>query len=203
MSYFLTDLEKEKILSIYLDKIYNKLSLDFERVTDLTLQHKGVDLIYHAINKDYFIDEKAQLNYINSSLPTFTFELSYLKNKTEKKGWFIDEKMMTTHYFLITGIYAVDKKDLNKGFNKCSITSVNKFKLKKYLASVGLTDEKLLKYKEEIRLNKNAPMKTKLKELCLTKEGCLFYSSQFSEKPINLQLRLKFLIEKGIAKSII
>ncbi|GFD92329.1 hypothetical protein KUL156_54000 [Alteromonas sp. KUL156] len=202
MSFFQTDLTKEKILSIYLDKMYTKLNLNFDRVINLELQHKGVDLIFHARDKDYFIDEKSQLHYINSDLPTFTFELSYLKNKVEKTGWFLDNKMITTHYFLITGIYAVDKKDLNKGFKKCKITSVNKRKLKQHLTSIGLTDKKLLEYNKNIRLGKESK-KIEIDELDLKKEGAFFYSPQYSEKPINLQLRLDFLINNKIAKRII
>lgn len=204
MSNFKEDLAKEKFLSEYLNSIYKKtLKINFDRVTNLNLQHKGVDLIYHARDKDYFIDEKAQLNYIDCSLPTFTFELSYFKDEVEKCGWLIDKTKITTHYFLITGIYANDKNDLSKGFKKCSITSVDKLKLKGYLTSIGLDDEKLLQYQKDVRLKKKPLTKTRLKELDMIKEGCLFYSPQLTEKPINLQLRLKFLTEKGIAKRLI
>lgn len=202
MSFFKRDLLREQQLGIYLDSIYKKLNLDFERVKSLELQHKGVDLIYHAFNKDYFIDEKAQLNYINKSLPTFTFEISYLKNTQEKTGWFIDNTNITTHYFLVTSIYAFDKNNLNKGFKKCTITSVNKRKLLSFLDSVGLTNIKLKQYDSSIR-NQSSPLKKiAIKELNSHKEGCFTYSPHLSEKPINLQLRLAFLIEKGIAKKL-
>lgn len=203
MSFFKRDLLREQQLSIYLDSVYKKLDLDFERVKSLKLQHKGVDLIYHAFNKDYFIDEKAQLNYINKSLPTFTFEISYLKNTQEKIGWFMDATKITTHYFLVTNIYAFNKNELTKGFKKCTITSVNKRKLQSFLHSIGLTHTKLKHYNESHR-NQSSPLKkTPLKELNFQKEGCFTYSPHLSEKPINLQLRLAFMIEKGIAKKII
>ena len=79
MSFFKRDLKKEKILSKYLDGVYNKIPLTVQRINDLDLQYKGVDLIYNNNGAKIYIDEKAQLDYLNSDLPTFTFELSYLK----------------------------------------------------------------------------------------------------------------------------
>ena len=35
----------------------------------MNLQHQGVDLIYNHKGIDYFVDEKAQLDYINKNLP--------------------------------------------------------------------------------------------------------------------------------------
>ncbi len=101
MSFFQRDLTKEKLLAPYLDAKYAELNLSFERVDNLKLQKKGVDLIYNHNGKLFFIDEKAQLDYINKSLPTFIFELSYLKNGVEKMGWLLDKDKITTHYFLL------------------------------------------------------------------------------------------------------
>lgn len=200
MSFFTRDLTKEKQLTPFLDAKYAEPNLHFERIHDLKLQKKGVDLVYHHKGKRYNIDEKAQLDYINSSLPTFTFELSYLKNGIEKKGWLLDEHKITTHYFLIVGIYAIDKTDLEKGFKRVKIISADRAKLLAFLDSIGLTSAKLKSYNQQLRSSKKCKRKTAIDELFIKTQGCLFYSEQLEEKPINLQLRLEFLIENGIGK---
>ena len=202
MSFFKRDLKKEQLLGIYLDELYNKIGLSLTRVTDLNSQLKGIDLVYTHHGNDVFIDEKAQLDYLNNDLPTFTFELSYLKNDVKKIGWFLDDTKSTTHYFLITGIYANSKSNLSKGIKKCKITSVNRKKLNEYLASIGLSNKKLITYDKDIRASNTKKNKTYITELDNRNQGCLYYSPQLSEKPINLQLRLEFLIQKNIAKRI-
>ncbi|RKE98476.1 hypothetical protein [Ichthyenterobacterium magnum] len=202
MSFFNRDLSKEQIISEYLNDLYYDLKLNFIRNKDLDLQLKGVDLIYQHKGTDFFIDEKAQLDYINIELPTFTFELSYLKNGENKLGWLIDQTKITTHYFLITSIYAKDKNDLLKGFTSCKITSVNRNKLNTYLNTIGLTIEQLNCYQNNIRKADNKKTKIKIDELNAKTQGLLYYSNHLSEKPINLQLRLDFLIKKKIAKQI-
>ncbi|MGS0525781.1 hypothetical protein ACU8V7_11875 [Zobellia nedashkovskayae] len=85
-SNFKSDLEREQELCILLDRYYKQYlkHYTFERVSDMPKQLAGIDLIFiHKTNgKKFYIDEKAQLDYINENLPTFAFELSY-----EKKGY--------------------------------------------------------------------------------------------------------------------
>lgn len=200
MSFFQRDLRREKLLSKFLDVAYDKLNLNFERIHCLTLQNQGVDLKYNHKGTDYYIDEKAQLDYINKTLPTFTFELSYLKNGAERTGWILDKNKITTHYFLITGIYAFDKNDLNKGFEKVNILSVDRIKLLVFLDSIGLTFTKLKTYNKNIRAAEKSKRQTVINELHMKTQGSIFFSKQLNEKPINLQLRLQFLIEEGLAK---
>ena len=202
MSFFTRDLKKEKILASFLDATYVKLNLHFERIQELKLQKEGVDLIYVHKNKRFFIDEKAQLDYINTELPTFTFELSYLKNGVEKMGWLLDKNKITTHYFLIVNIYASDKTDLEKGFKRVKIISVNRTKLLAFLDGIGLTSTQLNGYNKKLRALENCKRKIAIDELFMKSQGCLYYSSQLHEKPINLQLRLNFLIENGLGKVI-
>lgn len=201
MSHFKRDLHKEQLLGNYLDKIYKKLHLNFERVTDINLQHHGVDLLYPK-NDAVYIDEKAQLNYLNKSLPTFTFELSYLKNGDQKLGWLLDDSKLTTHYFLITGIYPVDETDLTKGYKSCKIISVDRNKLLNYLETKGLSKKRLLQYDADLRDFKDKKMKNSIEELDSKKEGLLYYSPHLAEEPINLQLRLKHLVSIKVAKQI-
>ena len=98
MNSFKSDIEQEKILSKYLDNVYEKKKLKFKRVFDIYLQNQGVDLKIFVNSDEYLVDEKAQLHYLNLDLPTFTFELSYLKNSKLKEGWLLDRNKKTQYY---------------------------------------------------------------------------------------------------------
>lgn len=199
MSTFDQDLNKEHLLGQFLDEIYKQLNYDFERIDNLDLQNRGVDLVLVHSGKEYYIDEKAQLDYLDHSLPTFTFELSYLKNGKWRKGWLFDDKKVTDHYFLITNI-SLNTQNIEDGFKDCSITSVNAKKLRKHLENIGLGWDILSALDGQIRESnqkQNIPLRH-LKE----KEGCLYYSVQKDEKPLNLKLYLKWLIKIGVAKKI-
>jgi len=200
MSTFEQDLNKEHILGKFLDEIYEKLSLSFIRISEPELQNKGVDVIIEHRGRKFYIDEKAQLDYLGHSLPTFTFEISYLKNNRWKKGWLYDENKITDHYFLITDIILNTDK-IENGFKSCSITSVNAKKLRAYLEKTGLDWKLLSNLDGEIRQSdqqKNIPLHS-LKE---REEGCLYFSAQKDEKPLNLKLYLKWLITIKVAKKI-
>ena len=203
-SNFENDLSKEIILGKYLDDIYSKKfkGYNIERIKDLDLQHQGIDLIITKNQFEYYIDEKAQLDYINTALPTFAFEISYLKNGVQKKGWLFDNDKKTQKYFLITGIFLNNPEDINKGFKSCIITSVDRNKLIKLLESRGLTHDKIQEMNLEIRsgLNENA---IPIKELNSHSEGKFYFSkNNKAEQPINLVLKIDFLIKESVAKKI-
>jgi hypothetical protein len=202
MSSFQSDLNQEQILSKYLDNIYSEKKIEYKRIFDLNMQHQGIDVIMTIDSKEYNIDEKAQLHYVGSDLPTFTFELSYLKNNLIKEGWLFDEHKLTQYYFLITGVFLKKGKTILStpdDIEKIKITSVNRQKLIIFLESKGLSKGKLLKYDSDIRESKTFG-KNELAELNEKTEGLIYYTNHLSEKPINLQLRLKFLLEKKLAK---
>lgn len=79
---------------------------------------------------------------------------------------------------------------------------MDRTKLLAFLDGIGLNLNKLNEYNQKIRVSKKSKRKTAINELYMNTQGCLFYSDQLDEKPINLQLRLKFLIENGLAKII-
>ncbi|NRD22799.1 hypothetical protein HNV10_06080 [Winogradskyella litoriviva] len=202
MPNFKSDLAQEEILSTYLDTIYAKKKIEFKRVPDLNKQLQGIDVIMTVNGQSYLIDEKAQLHYLNSDLPTFTFELSYLKNSIFKEGWLFDTSKRTHYYFLITGIFL--KKGINKlssynDIDKIKITSVNRTKLITHLKSINLSKEKLLYYDFDCRTNKTYG-KNNIAELNPHKEGLIYFTEQLEEEPVNLQLRLSYLIKIGVAK---
>lgn len=200
MSTFDQDLNKEYLLGKYLDGIYKEIGLDFKRIDESELQHRGVDLIVDYNGKEYYIDEKAQLDYLDKSLPTFAFELSYLKNGQWKKGWLFDNKKVTDYYFLITDI-KIKTPNIAGGFQNCSVTSVNVKKLRKYLEHIGLDWDMLNDLDAQIR-NSGQEQNIPLRDLKEKEEGCLYFSVQKDEKPLNLKLYLKWLIDIQVAKRI-
>ena len=206
-SNFISDLKNEQFLGLYLDeviypKVFCEKSKLFERIHDKTLQKKGVDIIYHDSLKSWNIDEKAQLDYLNGSLPTFAFEISYMLNGQHKKGWLFDEEKETEAYFLITKIQ-VQKDTIQSGIKSLSLTSIHRHKLIQYLNSVGLTKKRIDEYESIIRRQKGDKKKFALNELNKFREGNMQISLFKHEQPINIILKLDFLEKKGIAKKLL
>jgi len=184
-SSFKKDLSKEEILSTYLDELYakkyNTSNFSIQRITDLDLQHKGVDLILDNKKEKFNVDEKAQLDYLNHSLPTFAFEISDI-------------------YFLITNIYTKTPNNLSSGLSKIKITGIYREKLIKLLSKKGLTESVLYKLEKEIRKSE-AHGKIELEQLDSKTEGLIYYSkTNKNEQPINLVLKLNFLIKNKTGK---
>jgi len=200
-SKFKADLSKEKKLTPLLDSYYQKhlKQYCFERISDLKKQLQGIDLILKDKNsgKPFFVDEKAQLDYVNESLPTFAFELMYLKNNVQKQGWLFDASKKTQFYALVTSIYS-DEDDV---FTSCNITFVNREKLIQHLEEVGLSQKRLERIISE---NHSIHGKLNLKQLNPKSEGYLFFSTKNkAEKPINLILKLDYLERIGVAKKLV
>ncbi|AWX44495.1 hypothetical protein HME9304_01497 [Flagellimonas maritima] len=199
-SSFLSDLSKEKRLSKFLDAYYAKYLRHyvFERIYDLEEQKAGVDVIFKSRknNSLFYVDEKAQLDYLNDNLPTFAFELFYEINGKQKQGWLFDKNKKTQFYALVTGIYT----DAIADFTSCCITLVNREKLIVYLNSLGLTQEHFEHLKA---ISGNFHGKMQLEAIDSRHQGYVFFSRKNKvEQPINLILRLDFLIEIGVAKKI-
>lgn len=200
-STFSADLKREQQLTLLLDRCYNVhlRHYNFERVHDKQRQFAGIDLIltHKETSLSYFVDEKAQLDYINDDLPTFAFELSYQKAGVIKKGWLYDANKKTEFYSLITAIYA----DAPNMFTSCKITLVNRKKLINALSQKGIDETLLTRYVDS---SETAHGKLKLTEMNHRTEGYLYVSSKNkSEKPANLVLRLDFLLQNGLAKRLI
>jgi hypothetical protein len=203
-SNFKTDLSNEGLLANHLNGIYKQLfhspELSIERADNLDLQHQGVDLILTKGNVKYNVDEKAQLDYLNTSLPTFAFEISYLKKHIWHKGWLFDSNKITDIYFLITSIYTKEGCDLGDGLMKIKITGVYRKELIKLLEGRGVTESYLFDMEKDIR-EKNIHGKVAIKGLNPHTEGALYISkNNKNEQPINLVLKLKFLIGKKTGK---
>ena len=197
---FKADLAQEKKLIPVLDSYYRKhLKLyDFDRIHSLEQQLSGIDLIltHKKTGKTFFVDEKAQLDYLNKNLPTFAFELFYTKNETLKQGWLFDAKKKTQIYALVTNI-----QKQSDSFTGCNITFVNRSKLLSFLAEKGL-DEDFLKNRVLEHLGFHGKME--VPGLDLRREGHVHFSSKNkAEQPVNLVFQLSFLKVIGVAKEFI
>ncbi|RRQ50060.1 hypothetical protein DZC72_05660 [Maribacter algicola] len=200
-SAFTSDLGKEKRLSELLDTYYSQYLKHylFERIHNIQEQLQGVDVIFkHRTTQETFlVDEKAQLDYINEDLPTFAFELHYLKKGALKEGWLFDSSKKTDFYALVTAIY----EDEPAKYTSCKITFVNRKKLVAFLEAMGVTRNSLLDYYQHGSLPHG---KLEVRELNPKKAGYLYHSkNNKAEQPFNLILKLDFLVTHGIAKTLV
>lgn len=203
-STFHQDLSKEELLGTYLDSyypfIFKETPFKIKRIRDLNWQHRGVDLVMNSRYHSYFVDEKAQLDYLNKSLPTFAFEISYLKRGNWQAGWLLDGHKWTQIYFLVTNICPKIKGDLSSGLANIKITGIYRYKLIDLLVKRGLNKQRMLELERQIR-NGRVEGKISIPELDPKKEGAFFFSkSNKQEQPINLVLKLNFLIRNGVGK---
>lgn len=204
-SNFQNDLNNEAQLAKCLDQLYPKIfkatNYSIERVYDINKQHRGIDLILRNSEKEYFVDEKAQLDYLNTTLPTFAFELSYLKNHIWHKGWLYDQSKTTDIYFLITNIH-FNETSRNRELSHVKITGIYKDKLLNLLSNKGLTESTVFNIEKEIRKH-GKHGRHPIKALDYKSEGVLFLSkNNKSEQPINLVLKLDYLIKENVGKTI-
>ena len=200
-SNFKADLSKEQQLVPLLDFYYQKhlKHYTFERISHSKKQLQGIDIILkHVLTcKRFYLDEKAQLDYINESLPTFAFELCYLKKGLKKQGWLFDNSKKTHFYALVTSIFS----DEAQKFTSCNITFVNREKFVQHLDNIELSKNNL---EQIISQNEDRHGKLILDKLNPKTEGYLFFSTKNkAEKPVNLVLKLDYLERIGVAKRLV
>lgn len=202
------DLKKEKMLAdMILDEFYSIhfKNFKYERINDFERQYSGIDLIITDKNdNEYYIDEKAQLSYLNSILPTFAFELSYYKDNHKNEGWLFDEKKVTNKYFLINGI-KTEKNNTNK-YIDCKIYSVDRMKLINYLNKNGFTKENIYKIENEARtfLQQNTinGIDNERFDIQFNKKIKLTITNTLEEKPANLVINLDLIVNEELGKLI-
>lgn len=196
MSEFKKDLNTEQLLGKYLDKIYsdifNNKVYTIQRVKDLSLQMKGVDIVLKNATNEFMVDEKAQTDYLNKSLPTFAFEISYEKDSVRRVGWLIDKSKITDIYLVVTDIRTKSTPKSHKDFYSVRITGIYRNKLLELLENRGLSLDQI-NYYNQLLIKNRKHGKHPVSELNQN-EGYFFYSlNNKAEKPINLVLKLDFL----------
>ena len=197
----------EKEVGKFLDKyFYPKIDTSFKRVESLEEQYQGID-VYIG---NCAIDEKVACHYVNSDLPTFAFEISYI-NRGEylQDGWLLDDKLKTDVYLLMWvytekfpfvkqtwngNFYITEKTIIYESLTAEEISSIDccilsKANLLNYLESINLTKDKLRDLSAYMRENKK-----KIYEISSNLR--LQSSSNLVEYPVNL------IISKNILKTI-
>ncbi|MBK0384195.1 hypothetical protein I5M32_14600 [Pedobacter sp. SD-b] len=195
MSHFKSDLHKESILSEFLDAQYIEANLNMFRIKDLSLQHKGVDLIfYRDAALSFKIDEKAQLHYLNKGLPTFALEIDYLKDEIQKKGWLFNTHKITEIYAFIFSIYLKNNlTELKKvdDILSCDLIFVNRLRLINELSLLGINHDLCKAKSKQLRMDLES---SKLEH----PSGFNFQISRhLEEQPVNLIVRKSFLEKIG------
>jgi hypothetical protein len=195
MSLFNSDLAKETILGGFLDKHYQLAGLKMQRMTDKNLQMKGVDLVLETDNGiNYKVDEKAQLHYLNTDLPTFALEINYYKHKVLKQGLLFDSNKITEIYAFVFGIYlqhGSTSLTSEENIKACDVVFAKRLTLITELAKLGLDIKTCEAHGETLR---NGSQGTKIAHA----SGFNFQvSHHLQEAPVNLVVRRVFLEKIG------
>lgn len=157
MSRRVSDSTAEYQLSLFLDQyFYPRLStlthFTYQRVTSRSTQLKGVDVIASKDAIEYYIDEKAQLYYINRPLETFAFEIDSIQNNVYRKGWLINDNLITNYYLLIWP-YAVhnDLLRINSfDFTKLECLAISKTKITHFLSNADWDNQRLMNISKQL-----------------------------------------------------
>ncbi len=183
------DSNAEQEIARFLDKnLYSKeIIKDFKRFSDKEDQLKGKDVQFSIEDlKDIIVDEKAQIYYVNKNIPTFAFEVNFIRNSGDLTlGWFFDSNKETQYYLLIW--ITADKE---RDFTQDDITQLECFLVSRekiiiFLAVRGVDKDKAIKIAKEIR---ESGINGRHKEGIF--DGFNFnFSGHLAEKPINIVIR--------------
>lgn len=172
-----------EIVSQFLEQHFYNRTENYEKIDDREKQLQGVDVIFFFNNKQYICDEKAAIRYVNKSLQTFAFELSFL-GKGDKliDGWLISNTKINNSFLCIW----IDKADYDlledvDDIKELEIALIDKQALVDYLQSLGWTVNKLHIKADRMRKNLNEPQGD------IEINGWRFVCSRkLAEKPVNV-----------------
>lgn len=198
MSYRDADTRAERELAAFLDErqLYTRYLgyQSIQRVTDPELQLAGADVVATGQDRAHYIDEKAQLHYLARPLPTFAFELEFLRYGSPVTGWALRPDLMTDKYLLlwpqsnVTDFRLVGRGD----FTQVGYLLLDRLQLWLRLVRLGLTPQVLRERAAQIRASgQGGRHPTGIDGITL------HFSTQFDEQPINLVVRRPIL--EGLA----
>ncbi len=204
------DMTSESELGKFLDKhLYKELLKSgafksITRETEKDVQLNGVDVTCVATNGAvYRIDEKAQLYYINKNLPTFAFEVDFLRDGLVTIGWLCNPALLTDAYLLI---WPYATQNTPKGIQENQFTEadcilVSKQRILNFLEQNGLTIERMLADAHQFRKERRTG-KIPIPGL----HGVYYFASypnQYKEAPINIVIAKKYLREIAWRKYVV
>lgn len=165
------------------------------RVHDKEQQLQGVDVIFTAVDdREFRVDEKAQLYYLNKDLPTFAFEINFLRSGWPTTGWLCNDTLKTDLYLLI---WPFAKQDDPKGiradqFTKADCLLIQKKAILRFLEKNGLPIERMMRDAKKIR-EEGKTGKLPIEGV----RGIYYYASnpnRYREAPINVVISKKHLL---------
>ncbi|MEZ2458325.1 hypothetical protein ACBR55_07005 [Salinicoccus roseus] len=212
-SNFWKDSNNEKMIAKWLDKYFypkvdgfenGRFSFVSKRANQFTtdeekIQRHGIDIVYKTqAEKLLYVDEKAQLDYLNNNLPTFAFEIKF-KNRSNgfSEGWFIREDLKTTHYLLVypNSTVVKDAQQLQnfEDISSVELLLIEKDKLWHELKSRNVTKENLVREGDEL-IYKEKVGREQIKDSS-SKDMYLYRTSPNvkMEEPINIIIKRKVL----------
>lgn len=193
----------DNALMQYLDRnFYPAHTLNFHRYNDEAHQMQGIDTVFDIDGlKGILVDEKALTHYINEDLPTFAFEVDFLRSKEQlAAGWLFDPEKRT-EYYLISWIRADIKSSIPARERSLHLTAdniisldtllINRKAILNTLRTYGMSREQVMDVAPQIRAEGRSGYYKKDNE-----RPCnLFFSGQLAEKPINIVVSKKKLEE--------
>ena len=209
------DMRGEAIVHEYMNRYFYQVVQNFKLlplvasykdITDRDMQLRGIDeQAVLTSGRVLNIDEKCALNYINENLPTFAFETAWFRNGSQMNGWFLNDDLETNYYYLmwLRGKHKYDdytgaelfKYDYAKQIDLEDISSVElypiqKYKLRKYLHSIGLSKEQILEISNDM-------IQQNTKQYVFNRDIKFFHSVHLNEQPVNVVINKRILKENA------
>ena len=157
------------------------------RITDRQRQLQGIDVeVRLPDGSSCAVDEKAQLYYLNKALPTFAFEVQFLRQGQALPGWLCDRTLVTDRYLLIWPSAETDDPNgiIWQQFIAAECMLISRARLCGYLAQQGLTASGLFGAAGQLR-QQGTVGKVPIGQL----KGIYLHASDprhYAEAPINL-----------------
>lgn len=194
MSHRKRDSRVEKEISKFMDEqFYSNKVKDFIRFEDLDNQLKGKDVSFTLGKlKNILVDEKAQSQYINKNLPTFAFEISFIRSSGDwTLGWLFDTTKENNYFILIWPFASKDWNITKEDIIKLDCLLIDKLKIQKFLEKEGFNINTMLEEEKRIREHK---LSGKINN-SVSKYVYFYKTDHLSEKPVNIVIRKEKLIE--------
>jgi hypothetical protein len=191
------DIAADAAIGQYLDKyFYPKYTRNFVRYHDVEHQMQGIDVRFDlGGSQNMLVDEKALTHYINQDLPTFAFEIAFLRGSGELTwGWFYDGGKLT-RYYLISWITARKDKNITvEDIISLDTLLISRDAVRKMLSEHGITAQSALTTAKKIIDKGQFGYFERNDGPCN-----FFFSNNLTEQPINIVVQKTKLVE--IAKA--
>ena len=199
------DMNVEREMANFLDNhLYcSPLFTYKQRTNDIESQLKGSDIIISVPTKSIdnaIVDEKAQTQYINRPLPTFAFELSFVTaNNHVAEGW-LTSSDKNTDYYLLQWIHKSTENwnVVESDIKELEYALIKRSDILHYMEDHNYGIEQLREKCNLIRQNDTHGACDKG-----SNDFWFFYSPQLFEKPINIVIRKKVLIDMSVLHGVI